>query len=845
MSLAARAAQALGAFVGALLLRPRTVLALALVATGALSWWGLGIPIRTDMEDLFPEGTPHVERARKAREIVGSRTELRILVGSPDREQNRAFAADLAESLAGHDDLVGDVEFRRDISFFEKNALLFLPAEDLQELDRRVTEAIQAAVRQELELDDFDDLDGLDDLDDLDDGAGASRAEAAADTRSEEPDGEPESRLPTEAELRRRYGGWDLGEYYETPDGGALAVLVYPTFKPMDTGATRRLMTIVAAEVEAVRGRHPDIRVDVAYEGDYSGVTATVDQISHDLAVSSSFAIAVITLVLGLYFRRVGAVLLVLLPLAVGLGWMMFTARAAIGYLNMITAFIAAILMGLGIDFAVHAGSRVAEERAAGQPAALAIPAAFGHLGRALGAAAVTTMATFASLTVFDFRGFSQFGFLAAIGVASCLAAVYVVMPPLLLVTRRRRAAPPAPAPPAVTAGRTYGPSPAVAWATLLVLAVLVAASIVALPRVTFEADTRKLRMKSSHEASELQRKYRTEAAGKRTSSPALVVTEDLEATRRVHRQMARLARTSRVLADVASIYSFVPEEQAAKLALVREVKRKLDNKYGALEGQTKADADTLLRYLEPEPFDTGDLPEWVRERFTDTQGHFGRYVLLYVRGVKSRADEVLRIQDVIGQIEVDGPDGPHTYYATASWFIIADAFVMVREEGPVAVALACLVVLLLLILDLRRAADVALAFVPLLVGFVVLLGALGWAGIPLNIFNIVVLPTVFGIGVDTAIHLVHRLREPGSTLWGVLRTTGAAAGISALTTVVGFLSLVFVANEGLRSIGWVAVIGITATYLASVAMIAALVALGVGGYRRRTGCLEPPRSLP
>ena len=97
----------------------------------------------------------------------------------------------------------------------------------------------------------------------------------------------------------------------------------------------------------------------------------------------------------------------------------------------------------------------------------------------------------------------------------------------------------------------------------------------------------------------------------------------------------------------------------------------------------------------------------------------------------------------------------------------------------------------------------------------------MAWLEIPLNLFNIVVLPTVLGIGVDTSIHLVHRLRD-GEPVSRVFRKTGSAALVSAATTALGFASLLVVSNEGLRSIGLVAVIGIVCITVSTIAMTCA-----------------------
>jgi uncharacterized protein len=422
-------------------------------------------------------------------------------------------------------------------------------------------------------------------------------------------------------------------------------------------------------------------------------------------------------------------------------------------------------------------------------------------------------MATFAALMIFDFRGFSQFGLLAAAGVALCLTAVYLVLPPAAILLHRAKARPDE----RVSRERTDVWSPARwPWAVLVGFFAITALMSTQLPSLTFEADMRKLRTRGSAESSALRKKYRSEAET-RNASPALIITDGIEETEKVHRYLDENREKFEFLTDIVSLATFVPDGQEEKLPLIAETKRRLDAKYGLLEGKERQDADKLKAYLTPSAFGYDDLPKWVQSKFTDNDGNLGRYVLLYVSGSKATAEHVLKIQDELGTIEVDGKQ----HHSTASWMILGDAYTIVRDEGPFAVLLASLVVLLLLILDLRSARWVCIAYVPLGVGFSLFLGILAWLQIPLNIFNIVVLPTILGIGVDTSIHLVHRLRD-GEPVSRVFRKTGAAAMVSAATTALGFASLLVVSNEGLRSIGLVAVIGIVCITASAIAMTCA-----------------------
>ncbi len=783
--------------VGRLIARPGRAVGLVTLIAVALGSWGSGIEIRSDMEDLFPDDTPNVVRARQARQILKQRSELQILIGGPSREANRAAGAELAKRVATHRDMVGSVEFRRDTAFFEKNAMLFLSLEDVQQVHDEVRDTIKEAVKRDMALDDL----GLED------------EEEDSDEPSAEPGDSKKSGIPDEAEIRERYNAQDLSEYFESPDGQVIAVKVYPTFKPADAVRTRALMEVIDQDVAMTLQAQSSPELSVTIEGDYSQITAAVDQIRSDLSWATGVALTLIVVLLTVYFRRLRAVALVLFPLLIGLALTVGFARLSIGYLNLITAFIFAILVGLGIDFAVHAASRLDEELEAGHELKVALRQAFSRLGRAMLAAALTTMATFAALMIFDFRGFSQFGLLAAAGVALCLTSVYLVLPPAAVLLGRSAStvSTDAKAPGTQHAGAARWP-----WWILVTFLVLTSVASLRLPELQFEADMRKLRTRGTAQASALKKKYRSEAET-RNASPALIITDGLEDTEKVHRYLEENQEQFEILTDVVSLATFVPQGQEEKLALIAETKRRLDAKYGLLEGAEREDADRLRTYLTPSGFTYKDLPEWVRSKFTDNDGNLGRYVLLYVSGSKSTAEHVLKIQRAIGTVEVDGKQ----HHATASWMILGDAYTIVRDEGPMAVLLASLVVLLLLILDLRSARWVLIAYVPLGVGFSLFLGLLAWLQIPLNLFNIVVLPTILGIGVDTSIHLVHRLRD-GEPVLRVFRKTGSAAMVSAATTAIGFASLLVVSNEGLRSIGLVAVIGIASITVSTIALTCA-----------------------
>jgi predicted RND superfamily exporter protein len=94
--------------------------------------------------------------------------------------------------------------------------------------------------------------------------------------------------------------------------------------------------------------------------------------------------------------------------------------------------------------------------------------------------------------------------------------------------------------------------------------------------------------------------------------------------------------------------------------------------------------------------------------------------------------------------------------------------------------------------------------------------------GLRLNFFNIFVLTMIVGIGVDYGIHLLHRWYESAGDPAAVTETAKAIA-VAAMTTMVGFGSLVLSHYPGLRSVGGAAILGALSTAILSITLLPAL----------------------
>jgi predicted RND superfamily exporter protein len=176
---------------------------------------------------------------------------------------------------------------------------------------------------------------------------------------------------------------------------------------------------------------------------------------------------------------------------------------------------------------------------------------------------------------------------------------------------------------------------------------------------------------------------------------------------------------------------------------------------------------------------------------------------------------------------EIDVP-GKAKIRPSASGFILVEVVRAVQRDGVLMTVLATVVVLIILFIYVRSPLKVLLIFAPLLVGLSWTGGVMALFGIRLGLYNMLVLPMLLGVGIDTSIHLYHAYHEHGpGSLGHVMRTSGVAVVIASLTTGVGFVGMLFVSHDGLRSIGILAVVGITACLIGTLLTMGLMFGLG------------------
>ncbi len=147
--------------------------------------------------------------------------------------------------------------------------------------------------------------------------------------------------------------------------------------------------------------------------------------------------ISVLTILLSIFWgiEAFGLALITTAPIFLVIIWLYGMIEVA-GYgLNMVTVSIAAISLGVGIDYVIHIIERFREERERGNDVEHALRIVGGSSGLALFGSAVSDIAGFAVINQSDMGFFSTFGLFCAIMIGLSLIASIILTPAILSIS--------------------------------------------------------------------------------------------------------------------------------------------------------------------------------------------------------------------------------------------------------------------------------------------------------------------------------------------------------------------------------------------------------------------------
>lgn len=239
-----------------------------------------------------------------------------------------------------------------------------------------------------------------------------------------------------EDDTTMRYNSKQIGELFVQLEPNRYATII-----TIGVPGTREQEIVKLASVElnedldnAMEGIYPETITRYGLTGSGDVRVEQFDAISESLSKSLIVAIVAVLLLLLVVFRSFRYAVVTIIPVLLVACWLYGFMYLAGYSLNMLTATIAAISIGVGVDFSIHFTERFREELAAGHDKMPALRITAETTGLALFSAAITTIVGFAVIAFAPMPMFSTFGILTAIMIVLSLLMALFVLPSLLRV---------------------------------------------------------------------------------------------------------------------------------------------------------------------------------------------------------------------------------------------------------------------------------------------------------------------------------------------------------------------------------------------------------------------------
>ncbi|MCP4448085.1 MAG: MMPL family transporter [Myxococcales bacterium] len=549
-------------------------------------------------------------------------------------------------------------------------------------------------------------------------------------------------------------------------------------------------------------------------------VTATLYEqksILRGMVIAAFVTIVLVSIALILYYRSILMVLASLWSLAVGVSATFAFTKIAIGHLNLMTAFLAAIVVGNGINSGLILLARYSEELRAGRKGSEALANAMSGAARGTLAAALTASVAYGSLIVTDFRGFRHFGLIAGVGMVLCWLSAFVVLPAGLAFLEKRGwiRVHKAPAIGRWLARLAPSQTPVLILSVLVTL-VCAVTTYRYLADDPFLKDWRVLRPSSAllRQARALEKKLRNEFDPRIFSGQTSKIVMGVDhpdvardLAKRIRDEDGARPEEEKLFAAIRGMYDFLPSDQEEKLALLTDIRTMLNDD---ITDEFSAEELEELEFVRP-PEDLAvmsidDIPPALAWPFIEKDGSKGKLILLtgHPRFKTWNVQNRVEFAESVRALEL-----PQGAVVGGQSFVVADIIETMERDAPLAiiVALVGAVFVVWLVVGLRRHGLVTLACGAS--GILAMIALCATFGLKVHFIDLIALPITIGIGIDYAVNLAARDR--GHELQGprdLLATTGGAVLLCSFTTIVGYGSLLLSENGGIRSFGFASILG-------------------------------------
>jgi hopanoid biosynthesis associated RND transporter like protein HpnN len=805
--------------------------------------------INTDINTLISSNLDWRKRDNQFEKAFDRERTILAVIEAPTPELTSSASAALQQKLAGDTTHFESVQALGSGEFFEKNGLLFLP---VAEVGQMVGQFESAAPLIEIMAGDPS-IRGLTGA--LETGlAGVKRGQVKLDSTER-----PFNLIAQTVEKVLNTGSatfsWrELTSDKPLADSDRRAFI---EFKPiLDFNA----LEPGKDATDAIRQAASDLNLAGEY-GARVRLTGPVPIANEEFATVQDGAIVngigtvlVVLLILWMALHSAKIISAVFLNLFIGLSITTAAGLWMVGSLNLLSIAFAVLFVGLGVDFGIQYSVRYRSERFKTDDLRLALEQAAERSAVPLSLAAMATAAGFLSFLPTDYKGISELGKIAGVGMLVAFTTSITVLPALLKLLN-----PPGESEPVGYAFLAPVDHFLEKHRVIIIVGTLLVA-VAGLPLLYFlRFDFNPINLRSPKVESIAT--FLDLRSDPNTGANAINVMTNSEAdAKKIEEKLSKVPEVLRVM----SLDSFVPDEQPAKLKLIAQGAKILNPALnpdsidaapsdqenvealkgsaanlrktagdakgpGAVASRRLADAlqklaesneatrdktqaifvsplkivlDQLRNSLQAQPVSLKTLPADLVATWKTKEGLIRVEAL--PRGDPNDNDTLRRFAAAVLAAEPNAIGGPVSILKSGE--TVVKAFIHAGITALVVIGF-------LLWLALRRITDVLLTLVPLLVAGAVTLEICVLIGLPLNFANIVALPLLLGVGVAFKIYYVTAWRSGRTNL--LQSSLTRAIFFSALTTATAFGSLWLSSHPGTASMGKLLALSLVTTLAA------------------------------
>lgn len=753
------------------------------LATLALVPFAAKLKLHANFLDLLPETHPSIQNLNELTAHVGGTSFMISVIESPD-EQTAVDAAKRFGQAAASFKHVEYVDVRTESPEIANRKLLFLDLKSTEKLKQNVQNLMGHYRR--------------------------ANNPFYVDLLDEEPP-QLEEGLELEEKISK-IGGFSG----KTRDSFMQILLIKPKHPLSDFIKSQELFQEAEKSFDEIKKEFKN-PVTLGITGPYRTRFQEYQTIKKDLRTTGILAAVLLVLINLVAFRNLRSMVYTFLPLAIGTIWIWAFTQVSIGYLNIITAFLAAILFGMGGDFTFHILVSYEEDLAVTGDPKKAMEMTFTDLWKPLWSSMWTTAVVFYAMVFSDFNGFRHFGIIAGVGILISFVLVLFIQPSLIVFLETRFP---------VKRGmplKIFSPSKRLLCVIIGAGILFTGYSLTQVPHARFNYNFMDLQSKeddSTALAEKISSYFGIQVTPVVFMAPTRAAAAQLAAD--INRYIPTNPKT--VFDFAASISSHVPAKQEEKIKVLAEIEQSLV-KYRPmiqkLDPDQRKKIEDLQAQLHPTVMTHEDIPAGIINQYEGEKREMSA-VFLYPSVRILDGEQGKKFVKEARSLKV-----PPGVKMAGEPVIYADILNAIEKDTPIALGVSTLVVFLLVLLHFRRFDHALWVHAPLAIGILWMIGMMSLGHLKLNFFNMVIVPAILGVGIDNGIYIFDRYRaRRNEKFFESMKKSLKGVVLSSATNLAAFASIMFASHQGMASMGKLGFFGFLACLLSSVLFIPALIEL-------------------